>query len=338
LKTSIEPGVILRSVPEVNTLIAKLQPDGSPNIGLPNMFPLFPIMEKEIRKNAKVLWLPNVKREQLERARWIINLCADADEYENTMQIAEQLLDGIEAPVFNHPRYIPLTRRDVVWKVLEGIEGLITPQCTRFLANHPDDFPKVFREMGFEYPVIIRPYALQTGRYQTLIRSDEDWTKIDKIPWGGTFMYMTQWVDFSNENGDWVKSRIVVTPEDIGVRHTLIGGDWQVHAEQRLGTRVDREIARTQTPSRWQHFRKIGEEARKRIPLDTFGIDVGWKSQSETVLFEANAAMSILSQGHTPEYRRLDFATNIHRSEDQIWNALINKTGQPFRKIPEKLF
>lgn len=338
MKSSIEPGIILRAVPEVNTLIAKLQPDGAPNIGLPNMFPLFPVMEKEIRRHARVLWLPNVKRSQLEGAKWIINLCADADEYENTMRTAEDLLDSIDVPVFNHPRYIPLTRRDVAWKILDGIEGLIAPQCQRFMATHPDDFKKVFQENGFDYPVIVRPYALQTGRYQTLIKSEDDWNKIDQIPWGGTYMYMTQWVDFSNKNGDWVKSRIVVTPEEIGVRHTLIGSDWQVHAEQRQGSRVDRELARTQTPSRWAHFRRIGEEARKRIPLDTFGIDVGWKSEGETVLFEANAAMSILSQGNTPIYRRLDFATNIHRSEDQVWNALINKTGQPFRKIPEKLF
>jgi len=48
--------------------------------------------------------------------------------------------------------------------------------------------------------------------------------------------------------------------------------------------------------------------------------------------------MSILTGHKTPEYRRMDFGTAIHRSEDQIWDALISVTGQPFQKRQVKLF
>ncbi len=334
----IQRGLIIRALPEVNSLISRLNKDGTPNIGTPNSMLLTPLMLKQLGAHSEALWLPNVSRDKLKQAHWIVNLCADADDYGQSMHQLAEMLDGLDVPVFNHPKDVLASRRDTSASLLQDIPGFNAPQCQRFRPKHPRDFEKVFEEFGFSYPVILRTWASQTGTNQILIENENDWARIHSIPWGGQYMFMTQWVDFSNENGDWVKARVVITPEKVGVRHTYIGQSWKVHAEDRSDERIDRELARTLNPDRWPHFIRLGEEIRKRIPLSCIGVDVGWKSESETVLFEANAAMSILTGHKTPEYRRMDFGTAIHRSEDQIWDALISVTGQPFQKRQVKLF
>lgn len=296
------------------------------------------LLINQLNAHSDAAWLPHVTRDKLEKAHWIVNLCADADEYGQSMHLLAEMLEGLDVPVFNHPQHVLMSRRDTSAEILKDVPGLIAPQCKRFRPTHPDDFQAVFEQNNFAYPVILRTWASQTGTNQIIIETENDWARIHTIPWGGQFMFMTQWMDFSNENGDWVKSRIVVTPEKVGLRHTLIGQNWKVHSGERKEKQIDRELALTMNPDRWPHLVKIGEEVRKRIPLTCIGIDVGWKSEEETILFEANAAMSIIAGGMTPIYRRLDFATNIHRCEDQILDALISVTGQPFRKTPAKLF
>ncbi len=338
MSQGIQRGLIIRALPEVNSLIAKLNRDGTPDIGTPNGMVLTPIMLRELGKHADALWLPQVSRERLSQAHWIVNLCADADDYGQSMHQLAEMLEGLDTPVFNHPKDVLASRRDTSAELLEGIPGFVVPQCKRFKPTHPRDFEQVFEQHGFSYPVILRTWASQTGTNQILIEDENDWGRIHTIPWGGQCIFMTQWIDFSNENGDWVKARIVITPDKVGIRQTMIGKSWQVHAKDRVKELIDRELTCSLHPEKWPHFQKLGEEVRKRIPLTCIGVDVGWKSHDEIILFEANAAMSILSGSMTPEYRRMDYATIIHRCEDQVWDALISITGVPFRKTPFKFF
>ena len=51
-----------------------------------------------------------------------------------------------DVPVFNHPRAVMASRRDITGRELTGIAGLQIPAFRRFAANDPRAFNQCFEE------------------------------------------------------------------------------------------------------------------------------------------------------------------------------------------------
>lgn len=330
-------GVLFQAIPEINGYHCAPQKLGPPTIVTPNYTILTNVMKQELVESSKTLWFPGMADVPFRNVGWLVNMCADGDEYFNSLSSIAAGLEGKKVPVFNHPKHVLDTRRDVISSKLQGIKGLTVPKCVRFSPALPADFRQAFEENEFEYPVLVRPVASQTGRDLILIENAEDWDKIFAIPWGGKQLYMTQFVDFSHGENDWIKIRLSVTSDNIRIRHTILGNSWLLHGFERTGDIVDREMTYTLHLDKFPDLMRVGEEIRKRVPLDYFGIDLGFKSEEEFVLFEANPAMSILSGGNTPKYRRQDYLKVIRTIEQDVWDQLIKVTGLPLSRAKGKI-
>ena len=317
-------GIFFRALPDDGRVDAHVNPSNGINLGFPNCFIPTPRLEKMIAASAETLWFPMhpKTRVQLPRTGWLINFCADADEYSKAMRFLKQIVDKTGMPVFNHPDGVSNSRRDAIPDLLEGIETLVAPKCIRFSPALPADFEKTFAQSGFEYPVLVRPTASQSGTHLVRVESAADWDKVHSIPWGGQELFMTQFVDFANADGEHLKIRAVCAGDRIFVRHILIADDWLVHAMDRPDAIVDREFELLAALTKNDAFTSTVKEIKKRVGLDFFGVDLGWAADDKFVLFEANAAMSILSTAHMPTYRRPEYMKIIKDIEEGVVAAL----------------
>ena len=270
------------------------------------------------------MWFPVKKGAhiKLPQQTWLVNFCADADEYAKAMEFLRHIAKMTGAPVFNHPDGILNSRRDKVSEVLQGVPGLVAPKCIRFSPKLPEDFQQAFDENQMVYPVLVRPTASQSGTHLVKIDGPDDWVKVHTIPWGGATIHMTQFVDFANDAGEYIKLRAVCAGDQVFIRHTLISDDWLVHAMDRTEAIVDREFEMHQRLRENPVFIKLVKDAKTKIGLDYFGLDLGWRSDDEFVLFEANAAMSILSTAHMPTYRRPEYMKILKDIEEGVVRAI----------------
>ena len=317
-------GIFFRAVPDSGKANVRVNAKNQITLGFPNCFILTPRLEQLLNQATHSLWFPVKEPEKLQMPRngWIVNFCADPDEYARAMDFLQKLADDNKLPVFNHPQGILNSRRDKAAALLEGVDGLTVPQCVRFSPKRPEDFQQVFADNGFTYPVLVRPAASQSGTELLRIEDDSGWDAIHGIPWGGRTMHMTQFVDFANADGEYLKVRAVCVGEQVYIRHILIADDWLVHAMDRTNAIVDREFDLHRQLTANPTFQAVVKEARKRIGLDFFGIDLGWRGDDDFVLFEANAAMSILSRAHMPEYRRPEYLKILKDIEEGVIRAI----------------
>lgn len=317
-------GIFYRAVPDSGMAHVMVNAYNRLNLGFPNCFIPTPRIEKLIGESAETLWFPinDGAKITLPKQPWFINFCADADEYSRALKFLGHMLQKTGAPVFNHPDGIMNSRRDRVSEILQGVRGMTVPRCIRFAPKRPADFETTFAENNLTYPVLIRPAASQSGTNLLKIDEPDDWDKVHDIPWGGQTLHMTQFVDFANDAGEYIKIRAVVAGDQVLIRHTLIASSWLVHAMDRTNEIVDREFQLHKQLRESDLFNAMVREAKQRIGLDFFGLDLGWKADDQFVLFEANAAMSILSTAHMPTYRRPEYLKILKDIEEAVVRAL----------------
>jgi hypothetical protein len=229
------------------------------------------------------------------------------------------------------PNAVLGTRRDTISNTLSGIQHLTAPKCIQFRPTHPNHFQDSFLREGFEYPVLIRPSGSQTGQNLLLIETKNEWDKIHSIPWGGCDIFMTQWVDFQSSENEWRKLRLSITPYGVRLRHILFGSSWLIHSVERDEPMVQKEVDILKSAGKWDNLQKLGTAIREKVGLDFFGVDIGWKSDTEFVLFEANATMSILSYRLMPKFQRDVYVNNIKNIEKDVWQSLEATTGSTLR-------
>lgn len=94
---------------------------------------------------------------------------------------------------------------------------------------------------------------------------------------------------------------------------------------------VQKEVDVLKSAGEWENLQKLGTAIREKVGLDFFGVDIGWKSDTEFVLFEANATMSILSYRLMPKFQRDVYVNNIKKIEKDVWQSLEATTGSTLR-------
>ena len=317
-----QDGLFFQAVPSNSVVSLALQSSANPQVVWPGRTVFTDKMKTSLSRCTKNFWYPNTDDISLPRSHWVVNGLAEADRYPHALKYLAGQVEETGVAVFNSPQAVLDSRRDRSAQRLNGIVNLIVPQTRRFRPTHTDQFKQVFASGGFEFPVLIRPAGTHTGKSLIKIDGPGDWDKIHVIPWGGTRVYMTQWMDFRSSAGEWRKLRLSITPQAIRLRHILYGTDWLIHSVQRSLDEVEREMEVLLNADDWEAMQQLGADIRDRVGLDFFGVDLGWKSDSEFVLFEANASMSILSYHNMPESRRADYVGNLKKIEKDVWRSL----------------
>jgi hypothetical protein len=299
IKVKKGKGILFEAVPDNGQVGVRVGDNGRAVYIWPNRMNLPDDIQTKLRKDTVPFLYPPPKPIEYQGASWIVNICADADEYRNALIGLDQAF-GDKLPIFNHPRAVAMTRRDLSAKLLEGIPNLLVPKCVRFKADASNSFQKTFEAEGFKYPVLVRPATSQTGRDLVKIDTPFDWVKVYQTHWYGKHHYMTQFVDFESADGSYLKARVLFIDGSHFVRHIKVGDGWKVHNANSIqrDSFVGRELELVAQLNANAAFNKACAAVSARTALDFYGMDVGIDlAQNRFVMFECNAAMSVFFGG-----------------------------------------
>lgn len=299
----IEDGLIWRGLPDNGKVDVSLGDGVSPMVRWSNCAILPAAMLSELANNADTYWWSEASSSLIEDCfedRWIINLLADPDEYSRSLSRLDEAL-GQKGPIWNHPRAIALTRRDFAPEVFGGIGGLEVPHVVRFAVSQVAAFREVFQREGFTYPVLVRPVSSQTGIGLVKINSEFEWEQLERFSSLGRVFFMTQYVDFRDSDGRFVKVRICFVDDTISLREYGVSGGWQIgsggetspSSNDAIASSIDRLLERMRDFQGWTELRTICGEMMQRCPLNFWGVDLGVRADGSFVFFEANAAMTM---------------------------------------------
>lgn len=294
-KGKIGRGLLFDALPDAGKVRVTIDAAGRPRYLWPNRIILPDATLERLRRTGTSFFFPPPKPAPVNGLSWIVNFCADADEYRSGL-LGLDAAFGSALPIFNHPRAVALTRRDLSAGLLSGIDGLIVPRCHRFIADESDSFQRAFADSGFRYPVLVRPATSQTGKDLFRIDSAFDWPAVYRSHWFARPHFLTEFHD-------------TATPEGfLKLRAGWFGGVMRVHSIKQSGNwRINHNTGET-APDAFAareaalHDRLIAEgrleavmqEIGARSGMDAIGVDLGLLPDGRFVLFEANAAMTLV--------------------------------------------
>jgi glutathione synthase/RimK-type ligase-like ATP-grasp enzyme len=317
-------GVRLMALPLLSGVRVGDLKAGKQSYLFPNRIPFPDLSKRWLAEDAPLLWCPPEGPGRQQRFAWAINMLADPDDYSHALIWQDQMI-APEVPIFNHPRAVMQTRRDLSSRRLSGVSGLVVPLCVRFRADSLAAFEQTFADNAFRYPVLVRPCTTQNGRGQLRIDGPQDWDAALNSQWFGQPHYMVQFEDIQTAEGLYLKARVVFAGGQAFVRHVKTSTDWQVHNRASGRVSDDRELEIVDRLEASPVFRTLCDEVAARTRLDLCGMDVGVDPERERyVLFECNPAMSIFFAPRpdlTPE--QVDRRNRLQAPLEQAVDALL---------------
>ena len=286
-------GLLFRAIPDDGIVRIRIGKTGRPEPLYPNRMILGDTIERELAPRTTTFWFPPEAATEYQGVGWILNYCADDDDYGNALQA---LLSGFgdRVPIFNHPLAVADSRRDRVARLMDGIPGLIAPRCIRVVPESADAFQKAFAASGMRYPVLVRPAASQSAEGLFRIDHPFGWEALFSTPWLRRPHYMTEFIETRRASGDYLKLRLCFIGDDISLRSYRATPDWlnkgMIEANP---ADFDTMFAARERFAGWTSLQRVAREIQARLRLDFFGADLGVMDDGRFVLFEANAAMTI---------------------------------------------
>lgn len=257
----------------------------------------------------------------------VVNHMGDADRYSVALRQAAVVVERLGTPCLNRPTAVLRTTRDGIYAALQDIAGVLVPRTVRILPSCVEDFARAVEREGFRYPVIARLAGTQTGRTQTLVESADAWSKFHGIAWREREVYLTQYVDCRDPDGLHRKQRVALIGGRPMPNSLLMSTNWCVHGADR---RPEHELQE----ARWlksfdaeslPDLRDRLAEITRRVGLDVCGIDFALRPDGTMVIFEVNAAMTLVWIG---VLNRLPY---LGPSRHAIRNELIALLRDPSR-------
>ncbi len=235
----------------------------------------------------------------------VFNHISDADTHKIALSKVEDLHKHVSGkmPFFNAPENIRKTTRDNIYQLLQGIDKLHIPKTVKIQPTSPSDVYDTIEKEGFKFPVIFRQ-AGDHGGIST-IRIDDNSQQFHAFALDGKEYYLTQFVEYADDDGMYAKYRLVVVNGEVFLRHVMFAKNWMVHDKNQL-----EEIkARKKTSSQFNNeikpsIQPIITQIHHRLGLDYFGIDCHIDNEMNLLVFEINANMNVFTTMHNSVFKK----------------------------------
>lgn len=210
---------------------------------------------------------------------------------EGALAAIESLARNWPTPLLNAPARIRQLERDLLYRNLSGIDGLVIPptlriERTRLAQGLPADLDMAF-------PIIARPFGSHAGFGLAKIETANALgAYLDERPEDGFFI--SPFLDYASRDGQFRKYRIALVGGVAYPVHMAICEDWKVwylNADMALNPANRAEEARFllafEQAFGARHSRTLAELAR-RIGLDYVLIDCAETRDGRLLVFEAD--------------------------------------------------
>lgn len=225
-------------------------------------------------------------------------------------------VERIGRPVINHPDHVARTTRQQLGILLAGVSNLRIPRIARYSSElAPAEVIAEDIEAYIGFPAIIRLCAAHESSGNSasddkgvavLVRGREALREhLRRSAWPE--YYAIEFIDLRRDDGFYRKMRAAVVDREIILTQAAMSWQWLVSggrrnpegiAFYRANPQLHEECRRIVSDPGAQlggSVMRTLEHMRDRIPLDLFGIDFDVDREGRVVVFEASAAMILLS-------------------------------------------
>jgi glutathione synthase/RimK-type ligase-like ATP-grasp enzyme len=232
----------------------------------------------------------------------------DADRAGDALAAAAAILARTTRPVINHPARLRASERVANAERLAALRDVIAPRARRLARA-------ALAGADIRFPLVLRAPGHHMGRYSLLVeRPDELAAAAARLPGGE--LIASEFVDVRGGDG-WVrKYRAMIAGGRIYPLHLAISQHWKVHyfsapmAEHPEHRAEEARFLADLPAALGPRATAALERIRDALALDYAGIDFALGAGGDVVVFEANAAMSVLAPDADPrwDYRRAPVA------------------------------
>ena len=290
-------GLYFRAIPDSGIARVALDPTGVPAPIWPNHVSFSDNHKKYILYNSDTFWAGAKTQIDVRNIKWIINSLADVDEYKNSLIILDEFTSK-SIPIFNHPRALLNTRRDIISEKISHLDFMRIPRCVRIDERDKENFKKAVQNSCIKPPLILRPEKSQTGQGMVVLDNDEEMNSYIKNIKLDNAYYITEFIDAVQEDNLYYKARIIIVGSEYFVRHVKVSKNRIVHRDS-SGNNMSWEEEKKYIDflASNKNLAKDLGEIRRSVGLDYFGVDFGVDfNNNKFIFFEANPAMLVFGR------------------------------------------
>lgn len=228
------------------------------------------------------------------------NAIGDAERCAMILDVAPSVLARSPKPVLNGPEVVRSTSRADNANRLAELEDVVTPQALTLprerLTN--EGAPALVRELGFEYPLLLRSPGFHTGEHFVRVERAEDLAAAAAaLP--GRELTLLEFLDVRNADGKVRKYRVIIVDGTLYPLHAAVAEQWKVHyftadmTENATHRAEDAAFLNNVEGTIGPRAVRALERVRDALGLDYGGIDFALDAGGRVVVFEANATMIV---------------------------------------------
>jgi Flp pilus assembly protein TadD len=261
----------------------------------------------------------------------VVNLVSDADQGQEVLPLARNLVEQLHRPVVNHPDKIQPTDRETIARILSTTAGCVVPKVIHLKRDELENDQACLD--GFNLPFLLRVAGKHGGDdFEMISDRAEIPDFLTRLP--AEDYYAIEYIDYRSPDGYFRKYRLIFTNGEILPYHLAIHDGWKVHHyTTQMGKHLWMQeeeaafLAKPEavfSPANYASLRAI----RDAIGLEYFGIDCALDQAGNVLVFEVNASMLVHDRNEEFPYKD-PYVVVIK----QAFDAMLQKTAQAGREV-----
>jgi glutathione synthase/RimK-type ligase-like ATP-grasp enzyme len=234
----------------------------------------------------------------------VFNSICDPDSSVKALNIASNIVNALKIPVFNDPRRMMKTRRENMYQMLSGMEGVIAPKTLRIYPKYVSEIVKVLESGQMTCPFLMRMAGSHNGMNLELIRDLKDMPELDKFPFDGRAYYMTQFIPYRSKDGFYRKYRVAVVNGKPYPKHLVVADDWKVRDDSGKAVMDShpefQEEEKVFLKESYKKDASVLSRIHETLGLDYFGVDFSYAENGRMIIFEVNSCFRTIGSRENP--------------------------------------
>ncbi|MDQ6967702.1 MAG: hypothetical protein Q9M14_03360 [Mariprofundaceae bacterium] len=282
----------LASSPSAPTIrLLALHGDGDLMDNLPIEFLL--IGSQSIQMDIHYIALGDELPNDLSHYDLLMLAIGESDRNKPLLQQLHQQLQHCPIPIINQAAYIMQTTREDAAEAYKDCPNLMMPMATRISR---EDVQAMRQGEDTAFPIIIRPVASHAGYGLVRLDSPQDIPAYLAEQAQDTLFYTSSYVDYSSEDGQFRKYRVVLIQGQPFLVHLAISSHWLVHYLN--ADMVGDSQKCSEEAEAMQHFDEAFAKKHalafqsmyEALPLDYLIIDCAESDDGQLLIFEVDTS------------------------------------------------
>ncbi|MBL1352088.1 MAG: RimK family alpha-L-glutamate ligase [Zetaproteobacteria bacterium] len=209
-----------------NMRLLALHGDGDLMDNLPVEFLL--IGSQSISMDAHYIALGDELPDDLNDYDIILIAVGESDRNKPLLRQLNSQLQACPIPIINHPEYIMQTTREGAAEALKNCQDVMMPMSTRMTRENIQAM-RMATQNHCTFPIIIRPIESHAGHGLARLDSPKNIPAYLAEQTQDTMFYISPYVDYSSEDRQFRKYRVVLIEGRPFLAHLAISSHWIVH-------------------------------------------------------------------------------------------------------------